>query len=105
MYGMSGIDDLGLSVDMEALASICSRYGVAELLIFGSTARGEADGDSDIDLLYRLAPGATLGWEIEELSDELTELFGRQVDLVSAKWLHPRLRDDVTAEARHLYAA
>lgn len=61
--------------------------------------------DSDIDVLYRLRPGHRLGWEIEQLSDELTELFGRQVDLVSLRALHPLLQPSVLAEARPLYAA
>jgi predicted nucleotidyltransferase len=98
-------DSTAIEVDMDALASICHRYGIAELLVFGSVARGEARADSDIDLLYRLAPGARLGWEIEQLNDELDALFGRHVDLVSAKYIHPRLRDNVMADARQFYAA
>jgi hypothetical protein len=94
-----------VEVDVERLAGICRRYGIAELLVFGSVARGQAQSSSDIDLLYRLASGARLGWEIEQLSDELAELFGRPVDLVSARALHPRLRDAVNGEARELYAA
>lgn len=94
-----------MEVDVNALAAICARYGIAELLVFGSVARGDDQPGSDIDLLYRLAPGAQLGWEINRLDDELRDLFGRPVDLVSVKSLHPRLRANVTAEARHLYAA
>jgi hypothetical protein len=39
------------------------------------------------------------------LSDELSELFGRPVDLVWKRMLHSRIRDDVIAEARPLYEA
>ena len=46
-----------------------------------------------------------LGWEIEQLADELTELFGRRVDLVSPRSLHPMLKPSVLAEARPVYAA
>lgn len=95
----------GVTVDEERLADICERYGIAELKIFGSRARGTAMPDSDIDVLYRLRPGYRLGWEIEQLSDELTELFGRRVDLVSVRALHPLLQPSVLAEARPLYAA
>jgi predicted nucleotidyltransferase len=56
-------------------------------------------------LLYTLEPGTRLGWEIEDLSDELSALFGRPVDLVAKVALHPRLRDNVLAEAKLLYAA
>lgn len=95
----------GLDVDMHRLDELCRRYGVARLDVFGSVARGQADETSDVDLLYELAPGAKLGWEIEDLEDELSELFGRPVDLVSKRSLHRRLRTAVLAEARELYAA
>lgn len=71
----------------------------------GSIARGEPDDGSDIDLLYELAPDARLGWEIVDLEDELADLFGRPVDLVAKKALHPMLRDDALADAQLLYAA
>jgi uncharacterized protein len=94
-----------LAVDALRLQTICDRYGVARLEVFGSTGRGDASPNSDVDILYELAPGARLGWDIEQLADELTELLGRRVDLVSRQALHERLRDRVLAEARLLYAA
>ena len=87
------------------LAAVCERYGVAELAVFGSVARGEAGLGSDIDLLYVLAPGARLGFALNRLEDELAELFGRPVDLVSRKALHPLLREAITNEARTVYSA
>jgi hypothetical protein len=42
---------------------------------------------------------------IEQLADELSELFGRRVDLVSLRSLHPLLQRSVLAEARPVYAA
>ena len=95
----------GVTVDEARLAAICARYGVARLMIFGSVARGTAEPSSDVDVLYELQPGRRLGWEIEDLSDELSELFGRPVDLVSRAALHERLRAAVLAEAQPLYAA
>jgi predicted nucleotidyltransferase len=95
----------GVTVDEARLAAVCARYGVARLMIFGSVARGTAEPSSDVDVLYELQPGRRLGWEIEDLSDELSELFGRPVDLVSRAALHERLRPAVLAEAQPLYAA
>jgi hypothetical protein len=48
----------GAEVDEGRLADICDRYGIAELQIFGSRARGTAgpDSDIDIDILYTLRP-------------------------------------------------
>lgn len=92
-------------VDEERLAAVCARYGVGRLLIFGSVARGTATPDSDVDVLYELLPGRVLGWEIEQFADELSEVLGRPVDLVSLAALHRRLREPVLAEARALFAA
>ena len=93
----------GIEMDERQLAAICERYGIAALEVFGSSARGTARPDSDI--LYTILPGRRLGWEIEDLADELSTLFGRRVDLVSRRALHPLLRPAVLAEARTLYAA
>ena len=94
-----------LRVDEGLLAAVCERYGIAQLMIFGSVARGTANATSDLDILYELLPDRRLGWEIEDLSDELSELFGSRVDLVSRTALHLRLRAAVLAEAEPLYAA
>lgn len=95
----------GRPIDQECLAEVCKRYGVAELAVFGSAARGETAAGSDVDVLYVLAPGTKLGFAINRLEDELSGLFGRPVDLVAKKSLHRLLRDDVTGQARTLYAA
>lgn len=95
----------GLTVDEKRLAEVCRRYGVVRLMVFGSVARGTAGTDSDVDVLYELSPDRRLGWEIEDLADELAEVLGRPVDLVSLPALHRRLRGTVLSEARPLYAA
>jgi uncharacterized protein len=94
-----------LDVDPTRLAEVCARYGVARLLVFGSVARGSATPTSDVDVLYELKPGHRLGWEIEDLADELAELLGRPVDLVSLAGLHRRLEGVVLADAQPFYAA
>lgn len=89
-------ESIPLDVDLDRLADICRHYGSAALVVFGSVARGESGPRSDVDLLYRLQPGAPLGREIEQLEHELAELFAGPVDLISAKSLHPRLRPSVS---------
>lgn len=95
----------GLEIDLDRIAEICQRYGVARLDVFGSVGRGQGRPGSDIDVLYELVPGGRLGWEIENLADELSAALGRPVDLVSRRALHERLRETVLSEARLLYAA
>lgn len=96
---------LDLGIDRERLATICDRYGIARLDVFGSVARGDDAPGSDIDLLYYVSPGRSLGWEIADLTQELQLFLGRPVDLVSPPALHPLIRDQVLADAEILYAA
>jgi predicted nucleotidyltransferase len=93
------------TVDGARLAEICRRYGIAQLEVFGSVSRGEATDDSDVDVLYDLEPGRHLTWDIELLADELSDVLGRRVDLVSRRALHPLIRASIEAEAKALYAA
>jgi predicted nucleotidyltransferase len=99
------VDQIDLHIDTARLAAVCRKYGIARLDVFGSVSRGDESDASDVDLLYELAPGSRLGWEIETLADELADILGRQVDLVSRRAVHERLRERVLGEARSLYAA
>lgn len=97
---------LGLDSVHDQIVELCRRYGIAELSVFGSVARGEDRPDSDVDLLYVRVPDSTSSlWELWELRDELEQLLGRKVDLVSKDNLHWVIRDQVLAEARNVYAA
>ena len=96
---------VALIVDDARLKEVCDRFGVVELSVFGSVAAGNASPTSDIDLLYVAGPAARLGFAINRLEDELSDLFGRPVDLVARKALHRMLRDQVELQCRLLYAA
>jgi uncharacterized protein len=87
------------------LAELCQKYGIAELSVFGSVARGDARPDSDVDLLYVRVPGNDLGMSYFDLQDDLEQLFDRPVDLVPKDGLHRIIRDQVLADAQVLYAA
>ena len=95
-----------IPVDSERLAEVCARYSVRELSLFGSAARGEMGPDSDIDLLVVFDTSSRIGLiAFARLAAELTELFGRRVDLVPMDGLKPALKPEVLAQARKLYAA
>ncbi|MEU6647616.1 nucleotidyltransferase family protein [Saccharomonospora sp. NPDC046836] len=97
-----------MEIDFDALrpqlAGLCRKYGIAELAVFGSAARGELRPQSDVDILYVRASGNDLGMHYFDLQDELSSLFGRPVDLVPKEGLHWIVRDEVLAEARELAA-
>ncbi len=86
----------------DRLAELCKRYGVAELSVFGSVARGDDESGSDVDLLYVLASTTRLGWKIVDLKFDLEEILSRPVDLVPKSGLKWLIRDWALTEARVL---
>lgn len=92
--------------ESSTIARICAQYHVAELSVFGSTARGNTGPDSDIDLLVVFQPDAVTGLiAFNRLRRELEAALGRRVDLVPKDGLKPIVRDEVLSEAQVLYAA
>jgi len=91
------LEELLRSRRAEILA-IAEKYGVRNVRIFGSVARGEADDESDVDLLVEPMPGFTL-LKSSAMSRELERLLGRRVDVVSERGLRERIRDRVLKEA------
>jgi uncharacterized protein len=95
-----------VEVDEARLARICRQYGVRELLVFGSAARGTLRPESDFDLLVEFLPNAEPGLlDHAGLMLDLSELLGRKVDLVSKNGLKPQIRETVIRESHRLYAA
>ncbi len=93
------------TVPPAALSEICRRYGVRRLSIFGSSLKGTRRPDSDLDLIAEFQPGRTPGFAFVRLAEELSKLFGMQVDLHTAGSLSRYFRGEVLSEARELYAA
>jgi predicted nucleotidyltransferase len=97
--------ETGLEIPTEKINDICHRYGIQELSLFGSAARGDMRPDSDVDVLVDFLPGVVHGWEYFDLESELAEAFGRRVDLATKKWLKPHIKAQILPEARLIYAA
>lgn len=78
--------------------TIAQRYGVTQLALFGSTARGTARAASDVDVLVTFDGPATSS-RYFGLQFYLEDLLGRPVDLVTDKALRDRLRPYVERDA------
>jgi hypothetical protein len=74
------------------------RLGVKSLALFGSTVRGEARENSDIDLLVEFHRPVGL-FEFMDVKQYLEDVLGCRVDLGTPDSLKPRLRESVLAEA------
>ena len=77
---------------------IATRYGAYNIRVFGSVARGDADEQSDIDILVSLEPGRSL-MDLGGLLYDLRSLIGVDVDVVTENGLRPRIREQVLHEA------
>ena len=77
---------------------LAGRHGATDVRIYGSVARGEAGSDSDVDFLVKMAPERSLLDHVA-LWQDLEDLLGRKVDLVSEKALHRLMRDQILKEA------
>jgi predicted nucleotidyltransferase len=82
----------------EEILAIARKHGASNVRVFGSVARGEADEQSDIDLLVDLAAGRSL-FDLGALVMELNESIGRHVDVVTEGGIRSRIRDRIVAEA------
>jgi predicted nucleotidyltransferase len=78
-------------------APVLREHGVRRAGIFGSTARGEARPDSDLDLLVEFEEGRSL-LDLVDLRLVLEDLLGREADVVTYASLHPQLRKKVLEE-------
>ena len=71
--------------------------------IFGSEARNENSKNSDIDILYQLKESVGI-FNIVRIKDCLEEKLNRKVDLISEKYIHPKLRDDIMRDLKIIYS-
>lgn len=94
-----------LHFDSSRIAELCRRHHIRKLALFGSAVRDDFGPDSDVDVLVRFEPGVPVGFRIFDIEEELSRLFGgRRVDIVNEKYLNPRLKDRILAEAVVQYA-
>ena len=79
----------------EKAVPILRKAGMKRAGVFGSVARGDATERSDIDFLYEVGKRPFGLFDLSDLRDELQAALGRDVDLVSYKYIHPLLREDI----------
>ena len=91
--------------DAAALASVCRQRQIRRLALFGSTLKGTARPDSDVDLLVEFEPQARPGLlTIARIEMELSDLLGgRKVDLRTPQDLSRYFRDEVVRMAEVQY--
>lgn len=89
---------VALRLKREAIREVTARCRATNPRFFGSVLHGNDIEGSDLDILVDALPGATL-FDLGGLQDELQELLGVPVDLLTVKDLPLRFRAQVLAEA------
>jgi predicted nucleotidyltransferase len=89
--------DARLRAKRDEILRIWTKYGARNVRVFGSVARGDADEQSDVDLLVELEPGRTL-FDLGGLQYDLEQLLECRVDVVTERGLKPRIRERVLQE-------
>lgn len=89
---------------LAALEGPLRERGIASLAMFGSTARGEAHADSDIDVLIDIEPGTRFSLlDLAAVKNLLEDSLGHEVDVVTRKGIDPALIDQVLGEAETVF--
>jgi len=86
------------------ITPILVKHQVGFAGVFGSFARGEANEASDVDLLVRFNEPKSL-LDVIGLEQELSEILGRQVEVVTERALHPYLKTQVMRDLTVIYGA
>lgn len=91
-----------LRAQRQAIETLGQKFGAKHIRVFGSVARGEDDERSDVDFLVELPRGYDLFAQRMPLTEALSVLLDRPVDVVPEHELNPHIRQRVIAEAVQL---
>lgn len=94
-----------LQKNRKRIYEIAEKYGVSNIRVFGSVARGEETKNSDVDLLVKVTSTAKYckgSWGRNIFKEEMEEFLHRKVDIITEKSLHHLLKDEITTTAKSL---
>jgi predicted nucleotidyltransferase len=92
------LDLRGLRSRREEILGYAAEHGARNVRVFGSIARGEPGPGSDVDLLVEMESGRSLV-DLVGLWQDLEDLLGTHVDVLSEGGVSPLLRERIHADA------
>lgn len=78
---------------------------VKKVYLFGSYARGEADENSDIDLLIDWDYSQHIGWKYAGWWEKIKAILQKKVDFVSLKYIAPSIEEYINKDKILIYEA
>lgn len=96
-----------IDIPIEKIRSFCRRRKITELALFGSVLRDDFGAESDIDILVTFTPDcAHSSFDLVEITNELSNILGRPVDLVERAALkNPFRKKTILDNMEVVYAA
>lgn len=95
-------EELGIKELLESrrneILDLAGAYGAKNIRVFGSVARGETGPTSDVDLLVDMEKGRNL-LDLVGFWQDVEELLGCRVDVITDGGISPYLRERIYAEA------
>jgi uncharacterized protein len=79
------------------------QLGVEHLYLFGSTARGEARANSDVDLFFDHERGKLGLYELIDVKAATARILGCEADIMTRRSLHRALRNQIEAQALQVF--
>jgi uncharacterized protein len=89
---------------LEEIKRYFSTRPVLKAYLFGSYVRGEADSESDIDILVDLDYSQRIGLQFIQMKLDLEKLLNQKVDLVSSNGLSKYIKPTIENEKQLIYA-
>lgn len=77
--------------------------GVQRLYLFGSTARGDAGAESDVDLFFDYEKGKLGLFRLMDVKERASDILGRKADIMTRDSLHKVLRARIEASAVRVF--
>jgi len=101
---------MNILIEEDKITEFCERWKIEEFALFGSVLRSDFQSDSDLDVLVTFSVVARWGlFDVVHMKDELEDIFGRQVDLVSRRGVemsrNPVRRKAILSSAKVIYGS
>jgi uncharacterized protein len=96
-----------IEVCIPQIKQLCEKYHINKFALFGSVLREDFNSNSDIDVLIEFQLEYTPGFiKFNQIQEEISQLFGgKEIDLVTPKFLNYQIKDRVLAEMEIYYDA
>ncbi|QWR77102.1 nucleotidyltransferase family protein [Candidatus Magnetomonas plexicatena] len=79
------------------------QLGVEHLYMFGSTARNEANDNSDVDLFFDYEQGKFGLFELMDVKERAADILGCKTDIMTRDSIHKTLREEIEAAALQVF--